>query len=699
MTDAASSLRQAALMTLKRKAAAASAAPTHPMGMLRGSPSIQLDYGAGDDDEPAPAPVPEPAPAIIEDKPEADSPPETREEGEISDEEMQEPPPSPPVPPTPTPGDLEPRSAHALQAHPSLPPRPTSTTINSASSKVPPRLKDKTGAQDDASPTPKLPFQLDEQHVRPGLALTQAQYDSAKDIVLDLLGWGVPPEYLVDCGLSRNLVYYVFAELNLRMPANLDTSGIVPYPPPPEMLAKWLQAVEAEKNRVDDVAVEDKGKGKEVVDDDTPSLLARISDMPVAEVAPAPTLEEMEEQRRRELMARKAVQASRKRKESTMPSTAQPPAKKLTPAPPSLVERIQQITDAERRPLPVAATDSVDDFLRSIAPIPLTSNVDMPRTASPELMDVDDGEIPGLSRSNSVTRARSTSAAPASITSTLTAPPPASGSAHSKSSTPTPTLAVGPTGTLPASPIPTRPARRAKRPVAADFVDDPAPPPQPAQTRPAPTLPYLRRAQSQSRTEVQSPFAALSQAPAHCSFIWESDSDAGDDAPSSSAKSTLSVAAPAFTPRGGGVNGLGNGAGSGAGTGANTPSAADLDRDIEKLRAMIREKEEMKLKSRLSGVAPPTAAGSGRSTPVTAAPTATAPMPAPAVKQEAVDEEDVPMTGDGEGEGESGAQINNSTPQEEDRSSVMSTPNGSSVPLPQDQGEWFLDVDYLNRCR
>ncbi|KZV73777.1 hypothetical protein PENSPDRAFT_260294 [Peniophora sp. CONT] len=691
MTDAALSLRQAALMTLKRKAANNAQPPTHPMAMARGAPSIQLDYGAGDDDASQPAPEPEPAPQPPPPDTKADSPPETREEGEISDEEMQEPPPSasvPPTSPTAAPGEPEtPRSVLALQAHPSLPPRPTSTTIKTATSKVPPRLKDKK-SKDDPPTAPKLfPFQLDEQHVRPGLALTQTQYDAAKDIVLDLLGWDVPPEYLVDCGLSRNLVYYVFAELNLRMPANLDTTGIVPYPPPPEMLAKWLQAVEAEKEKgvveemIVEGLVEDKGKGKEV-ESDMPSLLARISDVPVEVEAPAPSLQDMEEQRRRELLARKAVQASRKRKESTMPP-AQPPAKKLTPAPPSAGERAP--VNIERRPQPVAPTDSVDDFLRSIAPVPLTESstlsTDMPRTASPDLMDVDDGEIPGLSRNNSTVDVQSASTAQAPVTvSSSTAissveivAPPAPASSHSKSSSSTPqpatpvAAAVGPTGTLPTSPArATAPApRRAKRPVAADFVD--APPPAPAPTRPVVTLPYMRRAQSQTRTDAQSPFAALNQAPAHCSFIWESDSDAGDETPSglAASKSSLSVTAPAFTPRGGA-------AANGGGNGASTPSATDLDRDIEKLRAMIREKEEMKLRSRLAG-APTTAAGSGRSTPVTAT-LAAAPVAAPAVKQETM-EEDVQMGT--AGEGDAGAQVNTNSP-DDDRDSVMSTPNGAS---------------------
>ena len=70
--------------------------------------------------------------------------------------------------------------------------------------------------------------------------VTQEQYDTAKGIILDILGYGVPPEYLIDCGLSREIIYYVFTELNLRLPSNLDIAGIPPYPPSLDMLAPIL---------------------------------------------------------------------------------------------------------------------------------------------------------------------------------------------------------------------------------------------------------------------------------------------------------------------------------------------------------------------------------------------------------------------------------------------------------------------------
>jgi hypothetical protein len=61
--------------------------------------------------------------------------------------------------------------------------------------------------------------------------VTQTEYEAAKDIVLDLLGWGVEPEYLVDLGLSREVVFFAFNELNLRLPSNLNVVGLTPFPP------------------------------------------------------------------------------------------------------------------------------------------------------------------------------------------------------------------------------------------------------------------------------------------------------------------------------------------------------------------------------------------------------------------------------------------------------------------------------------
>jgi len=51
--------------------------------------------------------------------------------------------------------------------------------------------------------------------------INEADLERAKSLVLDLLGWGVPPEYLVDHGVSPQVIYKIFTDLNLRLPSNL----------------------------------------------------------------------------------------------------------------------------------------------------------------------------------------------------------------------------------------------------------------------------------------------------------------------------------------------------------------------------------------------------------------------------------------------------------------------------------------------
>ncbi|KAG6811775.1 hypothetical protein H0H92_005905 [Tricholoma furcatifolium] len=52
--------------------------------------------------------------------------------------------------------------------------------------------------------------------------LSPKEYELAKDAVLDLLGWGVEPEYLVECGISSHAIYRIFTDLHLRLPSNLS---------------------------------------------------------------------------------------------------------------------------------------------------------------------------------------------------------------------------------------------------------------------------------------------------------------------------------------------------------------------------------------------------------------------------------------------------------------------------------------------
>ncbi|KAH0578657.1 hypothetical protein H2248_003791 [Termitomyces sp. 'cryptogamus'] len=51
--------------------------------------------------------------------------------------------------------------------------------------------------------------------------VSDEELELAKDVVLDLLGWGVQPEYLIECGISSHAIYRIFTDLHLRLPSNL----------------------------------------------------------------------------------------------------------------------------------------------------------------------------------------------------------------------------------------------------------------------------------------------------------------------------------------------------------------------------------------------------------------------------------------------------------------------------------------------
>ncbi|KAF7365121.1 MADS-box domain-containing protein [Mycena venus] len=282
-SDPASSLRAAALLTLKSKRRKPVVDTSGASGLSQRPPpadtSVQLDYGQ-DDISSSPTDVAMP-PAQLKLDPEDG---QLREEGEISDSE------DAPIRDPPHPGP--------------------------------------------SSPVPPRECIIDADHVRPGLSMNQGQYDTAKDIVLDLLGWGVPPDYLVDCNLSREIVFYVFSELNLRLPHNLDTTGLIPYTPAHVALySRPLSATPSSRPEAPPssrplhghpslppkpLAGSNAVSGPQQRSTVPPPSPPHTSSPPIA---PSPTnqhssatgsLHDMERQRRQELLARKAVQASRK---------------------------------------------------------------------------------------------------------------------------------------------------------------------------------------------------------------------------------------------------------------------------------------------------------------------------------------------------------------------------------------------------
>ncbi len=490
-SDPASSLRAAALLTLKskrRKAAgeqsSTAALPARPPPI---TDSFQLDYGQEDgSSSTARTPAPGPSklhPADMEDG-------QIREEGEISDSEEQLATAAPArtkqssLTPQPQPSQLEP--AHEIKLSLASPSRMAVTKQES-----PPILLERIT---DISPSPlevrdssNMVVDVDESysnnsylalgpdHVRPGLhstplcsytpvwwtdvpAVNQTQYDTAKDIILDLLGWGIPPTYLVDCGLSREIVYYVFNELNLRLPDNFDTNGLISYlpppfyhsdvaqepsssmPPPPVPSGLQYHNLPSRPLKLSDV--QSPGPNSAL-----PSSLISTNSPPASELSPVTNLHDMERQRRQELLARKAVQASRK---------AKPPP---PPSPSNSSIASSRYVSPEQPPQDVEmATETVDDFLKTLEP------------AEGEAMDVD--EIPGLGRSHPVSKNTSIShqqsfmvgrvVLPLSSLTPMNAEQPSS----SNSSTPTPTPLQKSTSMSSLDGQPTR-----RRPVAADFVD------------------------------------------------------------------------------------------------------------------------------------------------------------------------------------------------------------------------------------
>lgn len=57
-----------------------------------------------------------------------------------------------------------------------------------------------------------------------GYLVTPQELQEAKNLVLDLLGWGVSPEYFIVAGISPEAIYRIFTDLNLRLPSNLEVT-------------------------------------------------------------------------------------------------------------------------------------------------------------------------------------------------------------------------------------------------------------------------------------------------------------------------------------------------------------------------------------------------------------------------------------------------------------------------------------------
>lgn len=147
----------------------------------------------------------------------------------------------------------------------------------------------------------------------------------------------------MDCGVSREAIFYVFSELNLALPEPFDVSGFVPYLPEVVMPPPPLPG--GRKNSVD----------KQL----HPSSVVRspLANVPSLTNSPSIDLHDIERQRRQELLARKAAQASRRTRHSISIDSSNGTMSF------SVAQEHSGVT-------PASATEAVDDFLNSIGSIP-----------------------------------------------------------------------------------------------------------------------------------------------------------------------------------------------------------------------------------------------------------------------------------------------------------------------------------------
>ncbi|KAI9510601.1 hypothetical protein F5148DRAFT_1281799 [Russula earlei] len=694
-TDPAELLRRAALSSRKLKrrkldASASVASLSRPLSRrsIASTHSISLDYGQEEPSStpttsqppPAAAPARAPTPTVshrlgspdrdVQRGGSAGAAPQTplvddastREEGEISDDE--DPPfrlPSKQIPaPVTAAGaayaDMKPEASGSVRSPPfGVASRSPSVRVEDSyqranllgSVTTPVRLPS-IEAQPAAlnSPSESITLEtpdyvLDPDHVRPGLSLTQKQYDTVKEVILDILGYGVPPEYLVDCGISKEMIYYVFTELNLRLPSNLVTRGIHPYPPPLDVIESILRSQSgyplSPSATVDSNAEGDTARPASVghrnpspcppaphesAATGVPQVAMTSTDGSLSASVLAlseSTLTAIERQRKQELLARKAVQASRKRKEILPLSIARDSAASTNAASPG----------ADVSAMSSASAVSVEDFFKSIE-LPLSGDFrdpdgapGFPKHSSPEPMRVDE-VIPGFGRSvvsehaqplPSVTKA--TAHRPSEDTSLPRSTSveefverekelPTHEATHALKDLPTRPRGDGTPAThltreiereprrSSTTPQPTAPVPRrgAKRPVAADFDSEPMPktytPPVPSRASSDMGFgngaghhlnPHVRR---KINGAMAGGFASLNSARRCVIDVSDSEDDTSEEETGSTAEA----------PRGPGPQG----GESGGGPSSAGDSALALELEIERMRKMIREREETKLR-------------------------------------------------------------------------------------------------------
>lgn len=308
--------------------------------------------------------------------------------------------------------------------------------------------------------------------------MSPEEIHETKVLLLDVLGWGVPPQYLLDLGLTPLCIAICFAELKLRLPDNLVglIEDPIPNPPPPipfepQQLhftseSQSPQAPSASPTTPIHPRLTPLSPTPQI-----PNTTSHTSPPPAPNKRPTIDLHEIETLRKQELLARRAVIQSRSKKQPTMP----PPA-------PSEEELDMLIADAIRingnGAASEAKADATDDVEVNATPVesPDAMEVDeviaVDTKSSPEDWVAPNNEITGLlSRTSSL----STAPSPSTVLHV---------SAQSSDGQPLQYPAAAPSSWGSMSDRKSIVKRGLKRPVAADFVDSDDPPSRPSSTAP-----------------------------------------------------------------------------------------------------------------------------------------------------------------------------------------------------------------------
>ncbi|EJD34851.1 hypothetical protein AURDEDRAFT_117553 [Auricularia subglabra TFB-10046 SS5] len=284
-----------------------------------------------------------------------------------------------------------------------------------------------------AAARPAAPQELD---LRPLLQIAPETLHEIKLHILDLLGMGVPPEYLVTYGIQPETIAYAFHELNLRLPYNLNLQGketvlypealkervTIPQTPPPRPPAPRSPVISATTPRTPSgqqfpplhaglppkptsavIAAGSPWVSVSTIAQPARAFAPQLAAIPVASTSqlplqpqpspvtaavrlqPSQDLLEMETQKKQELKARRAVLASLKSKKAAALSTNAPASPHLaTSSTPSIATAAQSVH-------PGVHPDLVADFLRTVAGGPEEQAAPV-FVRSPDAMDIDSDE-------------------------------------------------------------------------------------------------------------------------------------------------------------------------------------------------------------------------------------------------------------------------------------------------------------------